>query len=47
MTDEEWNQVYEGMVVRWGDRLPSIDHEPIRFKYYVNLYLYYKKRDML
>jgi len=39
MTPED---VWDELVAMFGDRLPDMDHEPIRFAYYVKLYLYQK-----
>lgn len=33
--------MYNDMVRIYGDRLPDIDHEPLRFAYYVRLYKYH------
>lgn len=35
--------MYEDMVRIYGDKLPSIDHEPLRFAYFVKLYLRYHR----
>lgn len=42
MTDQEIQTAYEEMVEMWGDKLPNLEHEPIRFAYYVRMYKYYK-----
>lgn len=34
--------VWDELVAMFGDRLPDMDHEPIRFAYCVKLYLYQK-----
>ena len=41
MTNEELINHYNRMVEIWGDNLPNIDQEPIRFAYYVKLYRMY------
>jgi hypothetical protein len=41
MTGEE---CYNLLVEYFGDTLPDPISEPIRFRYYVMLYLYYKER---
>lgn len=38
MTNEQVKEFIE----YWGDELPSPEHEPIKFKYYMNLYNYIK-----
>jgi hypothetical protein len=45
MTDQEIEKAYEEMVERWGDKLPNPEHEPIRFRSFVTMYLYYKERE--
>jgi len=40
MTPED---VWDELVAMFGDRLPDMDREPIRFAYYVKLYLYQKR----
>lgn len=44
MTDEEMIQIYNEMVERYGDRLPNPEQQPIEFKYYLKLFLYYRNR---
>ena len=34
-------KAYAEMLEIWGDDLPSFEHEPIRFKHYVKMYLYF------
>jgi hypothetical protein len=29
---------YNRMVEIWGEKLPNLEHEPLRFAYYVSLY---------
>ena len=43
MTDEEALKMYEEMVEFFGE-VPNLEHEPIRFAYYVKLFKYYKER---
>lgn len=44
MTDEEAQKIFNRMVEIWGDRLPNLEQEPIRFEYYLKLYkLFYHK----
>jgi predicted RNase H-like HicB family nuclease len=40
MNLEEIIKIYEEMVEEFGDKLPSMEHEPLRFAYYVRLYMY-------
>lgn len=44
MSDEELNQILDGMYERFGS-IPNPEQEPIRFAYYVKLYRYYKERE--
>jgi hypothetical protein len=44
MTDEQLEQIGNDLVAMFGDKLPDPEHEPIRFKYYINL-LFYMKRN--
>lgn len=41
MTDEEAIAKYEAMKEYFGNDLPDIEHEPLRFAYYVKVYDYY------
>ena len=41
MSDEEALTIYEDMKRIYGENLPDLDHEPIRFKYYYMLYKQY------
>lgn len=43
MSDEEAVKAYQEMREIFGT-LPSMEHEPIRFGYFVKLYQYYKVR---
>lgn len=36
--DKDVEKVYNEMLAMFGDKLPNIDHEPIRFRYYYKLY---------
>ena len=38
MTDEEALEIYNSMVLEYGDRLPDFEHYPIQFKYYYKLF---------
>jgi hypothetical protein len=42
MTDQEIQKAYEEMLEWWGDKLPNLEHEPLRFAYYVRMYKYLK-----
>ena len=41
MTDEEAIAKYEELSKYFNHNLPSLEHEPIRFAYYVKLFKYY------
>ena len=41
MSNDELIYHYNRMVEIWGDRLPNLEQEPIRFAYYVKLYKMY------
>jgi len=41
VTNEQVLDYYNKMVEIWGEDLPNPDQEPMRFKYYVKLFLYY------
>lgn len=43
MTDDELEQHYQNMLLTFGENLPNLEKEPIRFKYYVKLYKYLLK----
>jgi hypothetical protein len=43
MTEQELENVLDEMYARFGE-LPSPEHEPKRFKYYVKLYKFYKNQ---
>lgn len=38
MTDDELEQHYQNMLSTFGNNLPNLEKEPIRFKYFVKLY---------
>lgn len=44
MTDEQYEQIGKDLVAMFGDNLPNPEHEPLRFKFYINL-LFYMKRN--
>lgn len=44
MTDEEAEKIYEDML-RYFEKLPNPEHEPISFAHYVKLYKFYKQRE--
>jgi len=37
-------RLYEEMVEEFGDKLPNIEQEPLRFAYYVKLFKYIKSQ---
>ena len=44
MIDEEILQRYEEFLKYYDYNVPSLEHEPIRFAYYVRNWKYYKER---
>jgi hypothetical protein len=40
MTDEDYNNIGNGLIAMFGDKIPDPNNEPMRFKYYVQLYFY-------
>lgn len=44
MTDEEAMNLINEMQKMFGDDLPNLEQEPIRFAYYVKLYKFYTER---
>lgn len=44
MTDDELAHWYRIMSETFGDNLPNIEREPIRFKYYVKLFKHLMKK---
>ena len=40
MNEAHLEQLGQDLVAEFGDRLPNPDSEPIRFKYYLKLFLY-------
>lgn len=38
MTDQQVIDLYNEMVAHFNGNVPDIDHEPIRFAYYVKLF---------
>lgn len=45
MTDSEALEVYNSMVVEFGDRLPDLEHYPIQFQYYYRLFKWIKQNE--
>ena len=41
MTTDEAQKVFDHMVEIFGDSLPNMEQEPLRFEYYVKMYQYY------
>jgi hypothetical protein len=37
-------RLYEEMIKQFGDSLPNLEQEPIRFAYYVKLFKYIKSK---
>lgn len=44
MSDQEILKIYNEMVYHYKDELPSLEHEPKRFAYYVKLFLYQRSK---
>ena len=44
MNEEHIIRLYEEMVKEFGDSLPNLEQEPIRFAYYVKLFKYIKSK---
>lgn len=42
MTDEEAIQIYNEMKACYGEKLPCPEQQPIEFKYYYQLFKYYR-----
>ena len=47
MTDEKALQLYALMRERWGDKLPDPDVHPASFSYFVKLYRYLSRNNIL
>lgn len=47
MTDKEIEQIYSKMQERWGDKLPDPDVFPASFSFYLKLYQYLEKNNIL
>jgi hypothetical protein len=45
MTNDEVTYHYNRMLEIWGDSLPNLEQEPIRFAYYVKLYKAYHMKE--
>jgi hypothetical protein len=43
MTDSEILEFYNKLVEYYGDKLPSFEHEPKRFAFYVKMYKHVKR----
>lgn len=43
MSDEEIQKHSAGLIEMFGDSLPDIDHEPVRFAFYVKMYRYFNQ----
>jgi len=44
MNEEHIIRLYEEMVEEFGDKLPNLEQEPLRFAYYVRLFKYIKSK---
>lgn len=45
MTDEEVLEIYNSMVLEYGDKLPCSEQHPIQFKYYYKLFKWTQKQN--
>lgn len=45
MTDTEALEIYNSMVLEFGDKLPDPEHYPIQFKYYYRLFKWIKQNE--
>lgn len=44
MTDQELAIIYSEFLNFYDDNVPSMEHEPKRFEYYVKLFLYSRRK---
>ena len=44
MTDQDLDNIYKEFIEFYNDNIPDIEHEPIRFQYYVKLFLYCRRK---
>jgi len=44
MTNEELETFTKELIEHYGDNLPNPDHEPLRFAYYIKLFMHVKVR---
>lgn len=42
MTDEQAERIYDALKERYGDDLPSFEHEPRQFAHFVKMFRYYQ-----
>lgn len=42
MTEQQYQMAYEAMATEFGEHLPSYEHQPIEFAYYVKMFKYYR-----
>lgn len=38
MNEEDYQKIYDEMLEMFGEKLPNIEQEPMRFRYYYKLY---------
>jgi len=44
MSEQELNTIYKEFLEFYDNNVPSMEHEPTRFQYYVKLFLYYRRK---
>jgi hypothetical protein len=45
MTDAKALEVYNSMVLEFGEHLPDLEHHPIQFQYYYRLFKWIKQNE--
>jgi len=44
MTDAEFDAIYSEFLNFYNNDVPNMEHEPIRFQYFVKLFLYCRRK---
>jgi hypothetical protein len=44
MTEDQFIRLYDEFLTFYNNDVPSMEHEPLRFEYYVKLFLYSRKK---
>lgn len=42
LSQQQLNDIWNGLVEYYGDKLPDMDHHPIQFKYYLKMYMHFR-----